>query len=383
MLKPGVVLDAVILKHLRRLGIIQLWIKHDLTADLDRAAATGLTGPRMTMVRQIRRDFSKLSDQALTATDIQRYRQTMMDMLCQLISNGEFASIADQFFTSAGDLFTHCANVSYLSMLVGLELEAYIIAERPRLSRNHARDLVPLGLAGMLHDIGKAAMSKRLKHHHEANSGGLDDAEAQDYAEHPRRGYDMVRGSRIPAPAAHAILNHHRRFDGNGWPDTTPKHKQLAHPGAGGPRSGHDIHIFTRIVSAANVLDNLLTSCEGHRRPPVMALHAFMGSGFDGWFDPAVRKALVRRIPPFAVGTRVRLNNGRSAVVISPNLKQPCRPTVRLLDKNANDAAGAETLDLGVRRDLHVAEYLGVNIEPWLFELPEPSAQTAPTAKAA
>src|SRR5262249_37883776 len=142
------------------------------------------------------------------------------------------------------------------------------------------------------------------------------------YDRHTLDGYKMLRLSRGAASVTQAALNHHQRFDGSGWPDMAVATQNRR----SGTQSGRQIHIFTRIVAAANVLDNLMRSATGDRLPPAAALHAFASSRFDGWFDPVVRRAALRRIPPFAVGSQVKLSDGRKAVVIAPSMENPCRP---------------------------------------------------------
>lgn len=362
LLKPGVRLDASLLARLRQLGITHLWIDHDLTRDLDAAAAAQLTGARMSMYQKMRSDLGKISRQTVTIGQVQVYRQAVMELVCQLIGSGKYAGMTDQLFTSGGGLLTHGANVAYLATLIGLELENYIVKERPRLSSVHARDLVPLGLGGMLHDIGKSALQGHAAEHHEIlDADGPIDIES--YRTHTRIGYQMLRDSRAPASATQAVLNHHQRFDAAGWPDMSA----VTGRDHGKAQAGHRIHIFTRIVSAANVLDVLMNDGRGGRRLPVQALHEFAGPRFDGWFDPMVRRSALRRIPPFVVGSQVGLNNGRPAVVIAPNLKHPCRPMVRLLDTSAKEPT---MVDLSVREDLRIRSYTGIEVEQWLFELP-------------
>lgn len=370
LLKPGAELKPVILARLRRLGISQLWVEHDLTADLDAAVAPGLTMVKLEVYHQLKQDLAQMARQTISNAQIQTYRQAVTGLVSELVATRDFAGLTDQLFASEGGQFTHSTNVAYLSTLVGLELKTYILEERSKHPGRRVDNMVSLGLAGMLHDIGKMGLSGKASEHHEV----LGVSEAQDleeYKRHPLIAYQMLRKIEISATARQAVLNHHQRFSGSGWPD-------MAEVTAGrlrGLLAGHKIHIFTRIVSAANVLDNLLRDADGTQRPPVAALHDFASPRFNGWFDPVVRLAVLRRIPPFAVGSQVRLSDGQSAVVIAPNLRQPCRPTVRLLDKSPQPSELPHTtLNLADHRALHITAYAGVDVEKWLFELPAETA---------
>lgn len=370
LLQPGAKLNGAIIARLRGMEISQLWVEDDLTEDLDAAVAPGLTMAKLELYSHLKRDLTQISRQTISTTQIRSYRQAVIGLVRELIATGKLAGFTDQIFASESALFSHSTNVAYLATLVGLELESYLIHERPRVSARRARDVVNLGLAGMLHDLGKVGLSSNAPGIHEV-LGRDEDREAIDYDSHPVLGYKMLVDAGVAATARYAVLHHHQRFDGSGWPDMA----KLTRGRQRGPQVGRRIHVFTRIVAAANVLDNLLSGADGTQRPPVAALHDFADSQFDGWFDPVVRLAVLRRIPPFAVGSQVRLSDGQSAVVIAPNLRQPCRPTVRLLDRSPQPSELPHTtLNLADHRALHITAYAGVDVEKWLFELPAETA---------
>ena len=381
LLKPGVVLDQMLLKSLRERGVEQLWIHHDIAADLDAAVAAQAAAVKVEMYQRLKNDFTKISNRTIGAVEVQTYRQVMCELVLQLVASGEFAGLADQLFTSKSSIFSHASNVAYISVMVGLELQDYIVRERKRLSAQHARDLTSLGLGAMMHDIGKIECGDDCAAYHEitGEQGQAADASAdapdariepEQYRQHSIAGYRLLRDSRMPASATQIVLNHHQRFDGKGWPKISAYTKK-DHEDA---QSGHGIHVFTRIAAAANVLDNLLTGAEELRRPPVAALSEFASAKFDGWFDPMIRRAVVRRIPPFAVGSLVTLSDGRQGVVTMPNLKDPCRPAVRPLDGSPLTPRPQQlspTKDQYLPTELRIVECAGVNVEPWTYTLPE------------
>ena len=368
LLKPGVAVSAAALKRLRSMGVKQLWLDHDVTRDLDAAMAGGVSSARLAAYTQMRDDFSRMSRKTVTAGQVHEYRQTLMEMVCQLMSAKEYAGLTDQLFACQGDHFSHGANVAYLSLIAGLELENYIIRERPRLSRQYAGDLVNLGVGGMLHDIGKAALEGPAVNHHEIIPGVDPDPAnwPEGYDTHTIVGFKLLRESRAPASATQAVLNHHQRYNGTGWPDLS----KVVGDRGGGAKQGRSIHVFTRIVSAANVLDNLLRDADGEQRPPVVALHEFASSRFDGWLDPVIRQTMLRVIPPFAIGSRVDLSDGRAAVVVAPNRQAPCRPLVRLIGEPAGPDGEPAALDLAQCSDVRITSYLGTNVEAYTYDVP-------------
>lgn len=375
LLRAGVALDAAMIERLRKFEVTQVWVEHDATRDLDHAVLPRLDASQVVVYQQLKQDLSRISGRTITTGQVQQYRQSITELVFQVTAGQKFARFGSALAGAEGHLFTHSANVAYLSILTGLELEQYIIRERPRMAPGHARDLVGLGMGGMLHDIGKALMPAAEQHAHQTHSEP--DAWPDGYRGHPIAGYKLLQEARVPASAKHCVLHHHQRFDGQGWPRAMRGGEETV-------LAGSDIHIFTRIVSAANLLDALLTDADGTARPPVAALRDFSSSTYDGWFDPIVRECLLRKIPPFAIGALVHLSDGRRAVVVSPNPGQPCRPVVR--DLSSTTREGSETsavIDLNLRRDLHIVACAGEPVEDLLFELAEPDTTLAARMSAA
>ncbi len=369
LLRPGVELNASMIASVKRRGVVQLWIEDDLTKDLDAAVAPELVASRLEVYTRLRDDLKSFSRQTVTVASVQSYRQAVMGLVAQVIASGEYVSMIDSLF-GAADLATHSSNVAYLSLLAALHAEAYVINEQKKLDRELARDTSVLGLAGMLHDIGKTRLPPATAGFHDIHS---DDSHPRPerYLEHARIGHQMLSDSRAPARVSHVVLNHHQRFDAQGWPDLTA----ISAGRVKGPLGGRRIHIYARIVAAANVLDNLLRDANGARRPPVAALHGFASTRFDGWFDPVIRRALLLRIPPFAIGTDVRLSDGRRAVVVAPTPEDPCRPLVRPLTRaTGGRAAAAETVDLHATPGLSITHTMGEDVGAYLYEAPSPAA---------
>ena len=187
----------------------------------------------------------------------------------------------------------------------------------------------------------------------------------KEYQGHANVGYDLLSNTGLPATARNIILNHHQRYDGTGWPLPRGNFSRRV-----SVLEGRGIHIFSRIVAAANVLDNLLTDAEGKQVPTVAALREFAGRQFEGWFDPVVRDLMVRRIPPFPIGSLVKLSDNRPAVVVAPDFHQPCRPVVRLLSEDTKDDDGQhQMLNLSETTNVSIQYYAGKRVDQYLFDL--------------
>ena len=361
LLRPNVVLDATLLRRLKAMGVMQLWIHHDATADLDHAAAVNLNAANTQVFHAVRDSFNSLSPRTFFSGNFQTYRQVVMDLIVEIVSSRSYAGLTARMLTDDQQLFAHSANVAYLSLVVGLQLENYVIAQRGSRDINDARDMTNLGLGAMMHDLGKIPMPVAMQKRH-AITGDTGDAEAdQTYRHHALDGFNMLSGIGAPATMINTILHHHQRFDGQGWPDMS----EVTGGRKSGRLEGEKIHIFSRIVAATNALDNLTRDADGKPRPLVAAICDLASPRFDGWFDPVVRDAIVRCIAPFPVGSHVTLSDGTQAVVAAPNLSHPCRPMVRPL---AATAEVADAIDLTNHPDLSVTHWTGIDVTQWQYE---------------
>lgn len=167
------------------------------------------------------------------------------------------------------------------------------------------------GLAGLLHDIGKMAMPLAILN----KPGRLSDAEFDVMRRHPQRGHDLLReGGAVPEAALDVCLHHHEKFDGSGYP------KRL---------SGEGISLLARMGAICDVYD-AITSARPYKDawdPAVSIQHM---AQWAGHFDPALFQAFVKSVGIYPVGTLVRLESGRLAVVIDQVGASLLKPIVRV-----------------------------------------------------
>ncbi|MCX5893205.1 MAG: HD-GYP domain-containing protein, partial [Deltaproteobacteria bacterium] len=89
---------------------------------------------------------------------------------------------------------------------------------------------------GYLHDLGKIAIPAEIL----SRPGKISAVEFNIIKSHPQQGYDIVKNIEFPWPISQAILQHHERLDGSGYP-------------AG--LSGTEIILEARILMVADVVE--------------------------------------------------------------------------------------------------------------------------------
>lgn len=167
------------------------------------------------------------------------------------------------------------------------------------------------GFAGLLHDIGKMVMPITVLN----KPGNLTDEEFSVMKSHPERGHQILQDSNLAAPAALDVcLHHHEKMDGSGYPF------KLA---------GDQIMLVARMGAVCDVYD-AITSTRPYKNAWDPAGSIQRMAGWKGHFDPAVFQAFVKSVGIYPVGSLVRMQSGRLAVVIELGENSLLTPKLKL-----------------------------------------------------
>jgi len=191
-----------------------------------------------------------------------------------------------------------------------------------------ADQLRRVGMAGLLHDVGKAAVPLAILN----KPGKLSDDEFAVMREHPIVGAQMLMDADAGYDLLDVALHHHEKFDGSGYPH--------------GLR-GEEITLYARMSSVCDVYD-ALTSHRPYRKgwTPAEAMHNMLS--WRGHFDPAVLHSFVRAIGIYPVGSLVRLASGRVALVVQAGEKSLLKPKLHVFwSLHARREVKPEIVDLG------------------------------------
>jgi HD-GYP domain-containing protein (c-di-GMP phosphodiesterase class II) len=353
LLKAGYVCDADVLKKLRDMGVLSLYVDYPGFEELDKYLAPQLSPTRMKIYSQVKNTIAAIEKTARPTVSFPDYYAVTCDLIITLLQQGDHAIYLEQLSTRLpSDEVSHATAVAHLSVMLGIRLEQYLIAERSRLDPQHAREVVNLGVAGMLHDIGKTKLPATLRAAHLLRRP-KNPQELEMWESHAQAGFEMVRHG-IEASAAAAILQHHQRYDGGGFPAI----KTLKAPAT--PLMGKGIHVFARIVAVADLFDRLALAHDGSRRPNVVVLH-MMRQRFNQWIDPEVLESMASVVPPFPPGVQVMLSDGRRAVVAETNREHPYYPKIRRLRERALTTEG-DAIELWPVHGLRVQSVQGIDV---------------------
>lgn len=173
------------------------------------------------------------------------------------------------------------------------------------------KDVREAGMAGLLHDLGKALMPMEVLN----KPGKLTDDEFRIIKSHPVEGHRLLaEGKKVSDIVLDVCLHHHEKVDGSGYPDRL---------------SGDQISLFAKMGAVCDVYD-AITSNRPYKAgwDPAESILK-MTEWSKGHFDEKVFQAFIKSIGIYPTGSLVKLGSGRLAVVLEQSEKSLLMPRVK------------------------------------------------------
>lgn len=205
---------------------------------------------------------------------------------------------------------------------------ALMVAVARQLGMNE-QDTREAGMAGLLHDLGKALMPTEVLN----KPGKLTDEEFTIMKGHPGAGHKILLESKsVGEIPLDVCLHHHEKVDGSGYPHRL-KDEQIS--------------IFSKMGAVCDVYD-AITSNRPYKAgwDPAESVRK-MGEWCNGHFEERIFQAFVKSIGIYPVGSLVKLRSGRLGVVIDQTEKSLLTPKVKVFfSTKSNLRITPEVLDL-------------------------------------
>lgn len=194
--------------------------------------------------------------------------------------------------------YVHCMNVALICNVFA------------RWLRFPEEEIKTVTISGLLHDIGKTRIPDSII----KKPGKLTDKEYAIVKRHPQEGYRMIENSTLSNSIRNAVLMHHERCDGSGYPFGI---------------TGEKVEPYAKIVAIADVYD-AMTSARIYRGPlcPFKAIALFESEGLQKYDTRFILTFLENVVNTYLLNN-VRLNNGVVGKVVYINKEHLSSPTIQ------------------------------------------------------
>ncbi len=219
------------------------------------------------------------------------------------------------------DDYTYMHSVAVCALMVSLAQQ---------LNLNDA-DKREAGLAGLVHDLGKALMPLDVLN----KPGKLTDGEYTVMRGHPEAGHRLlVEAQGVGGIPLDVCLHHHEKVNGTGYPHRL---------------KGDEISLFARMGAVCDVYD-AITSNRPYKEgwDPADSVQKMAQWTREGHFDGAIFQAFVKSIGIYPTGSLVKLKSGRLAVVVDQGAASLLTPVLKAFySTKASEPIVPVLIDLG------------------------------------
>ena len=248
---------------------------------------------------------------------------TLVDEINQSVSRNPGALLSLARLKNKDD-YTYLHSVAVCALMLALGRQLGVKGET----------LKSLGMAGLLHDVGKAGIPDEVLN----KPGRLTDEEFDVVKSHPLKGWEILKASYgVDDIVLDVCLHHHERVDGTGYPHKLP---------------ASELTLFAKMGAVCDVYDAITSDrCYKQGWAPAEALHK-MAEWKNGHFDDTVFQAFVKTVGIYPVGTLVKLKSGRLAVVTDQSDKSLLTPKVKVFfSSRSMEHISMQVVDLALGKD--------------------------------
>ena len=306
------VLDQFLLDALRKMGVPGVYIREgeeDPDEEIavapetlekieklkvaDRAKVTLSAEVKERVTEGIQYLYSDTNSPNFTST-ASNITQSLMQAISE---NDAVAMNIDALKISDEYTFKHSVDVATMAMIIG------------RQSGLAEKDIYQIGVAGLLHDVGKSQIPNEILN----KEGKLTEEEFAIMKKHTLFGYQILKEkSEIPSEVVAGVLQHHEKINGKGYPLKLTENQ---------------ISPYAKVLSVADIYDALVTE-----RPykkgfsPQDALEMIMAMTEE--LDVNYMRSFINTVILYPVDSVVTLSNGERAKVVQNTPQYPLRPKV-------------------------------------------------------
>ena len=196
-------------------------------------------------------------------------------------------------------LVAHSTYSTILSIIIGIALKL------------PSHRLIELGVAALLHEIGMIKLPPQTY----LSTKPLEEQEKKLLFTHPVMSYELLKSCNFPLSISQAVLEHHERENGSGYP------QQL---------SGEKISLYAKIIAVACSYEAISS-----KRPHREAKDGYTGmlellKNEGKQYEDSIIRTLVYSLSIYPIGLYVLLSSGKKGQVVDIDPENPRFPIVQI-----------------------------------------------------
>lgn len=289
LIAEGTILDKSLLAHLLRLGVKDVQIE-TTTSEQEQAQTPEVTLEEIKM-QHLSNAVQKIKE---SFRIIEKYKKIPIKILQDITDNELWPLVSKHLSINYTNLehskkdylYDHSVNVALLSGLLGL-WSGY--------NKNQISELI---LTGLLHDIGKTQIPPEILNKPE----NLTKDELKVMQLHATYSFSLIKEvAAIPQNVKFAVLQHHERLDGSGYPGHFKQEK---------------IHPYARVVAIADIYDAMTSERNySHKNNPFTAVQVLTKDMYSK-LDATLCTTFLTAFCNCIIGNKVQLKDGREGEII-------------------------------------------------------------------
>jgi HD-GYP domain-containing protein (c-di-GMP phosphodiesterase class II) len=344
LLQPNALVTDRVQSGLMRAGVFAVYVEDGLSEGITPAEPIS-SELRDRAVRALSETFTSVATKGsatrIPGEDLDRLGSVVQAILRELRSQGD--AVSSLMDLNSFDAYTlgHSLNVCVLGLMVGDEmLRRYGWRDGRGELRHHGLDsrLEKLGLGLLLHDLGKLLIPAEILQ----KPGRLTPDEMDLVREHPKAGLDLIETGAFSSLSKVAVIGHHERLDGRGYPYGR----------------SDDLHVHAQIAGIADVYDAVSSMRVYQARRPTHEAWELVMSLAGTAFPLELVQVFKDTIAPYPEGVAVRLSDGRRGIVATVRRQHVTRPVVRVTHEADGTPLVPEDVDLYRCQDLVITDTL-------------------------
>ena len=311
LFEKGSILDDFMIEGLLRDGITEIYVRDeekepkdtviakDVQETIERVRVEDRSAISLTenVKKRVNRGVQYLFGGPSEANFAETTENVTEELMKAIAGNNAIAVDIGSLNVSDEYTFKHSVDVATISM---------VIARKYGLDERAVREV---GVAGLLHDIGKIKIPSEILN----KPSRLTDEEFELMKMHAKFGYDMLKEKGgFQEGILMGVLQHHEKLNGAGYPSGL---------------KDADIHLYARIIAVADIYDSLVTR-RSYKQSISKRDSIEMIMAMTSELDIFVMQSFLDSVILYPVDSIVTLSNGEQAKVVKNNPGFMLRPTV-------------------------------------------------------